>query len=140
MHSIGWIRYDCTARGSQKQKQTQDQWSLWHHASDASCYCAKYCSLAAGKVQLHVRWNGDCGEHKYNNSQIIDSSQCCQQDQTVDRQQPFSHPILTDIIRQQWFGRGKADVRAYQKMVSQKMVFGRIIVLVVTAVWGFFMY
>jgi Domain of unknown function (DUF6532) len=49
--------------------------------------------------------------------------------------EPFGHPIIADIIRAQWFGKGKADVRAYNKMVALSETPETIIILVVTAVW-----
>lgn len=56
------------------------------------------------------------------------------QERTVDRQEPFMHSIITDIVRAQWFGKGKADVLTMNKMVTHKRILGHVIVLVVTVV------
>jgi hypothetical protein len=47
---------------------------------------------------------------------------------------PFGHPIIDDIIRTQWFGKGRADVQTYKKMVGIGKVPEFVIILVVTAV------
>jgi hypothetical protein len=52
----------------------------------------------------------------------------------VLKAEPFGHPIFTDIIRNQWFGKGKADVLAYNKMVAAKEIPDEVIILVVCAV------
>lgn len=56
------------------------------------------------------------------------------QAQEVDRQMVFQHPIILDIIRAQWFGKGKADLLTLHRMLEDQKIFGRVIVLVVTAV------
>lgn len=47
---------------------------------------------------------------------------------------PFKHAIIGDILRSQWFGKGKADILTTTKIVSVKKVMGPIIVLIVTVV------
>lgn len=48
--------------------------------------------------------------------------------------EPFGHPIIGDIIRTQWCGKGKADIQAYMAMVAQKKIPEAVILAVVTAV------
>lgn len=52
----------------------------------------------------------------------------------MTKTRPFSHPILSDIIRNQFFGKGKADVETYNKMVAERKVAKAVVILVVTAV------
>ena len=47
---------------------------------------------------------------------------CGFQKQAVDRQQAFMHPIIGDIIRAQWFGKGKADTKTMHRMVNDQSV------------------
>lgn len=99
-------------------------------------------NTSAIEVQKLVRWLRERSNFMFGGmdlkvclrTSIEQSSKFHLQNQKVDRQQPFCHPIITDMISQQWFGKGKADAQAYKKMVAQKKIFGRIIVLTVTAV------
>jgi Domain of unknown function (DUF6532) len=52
----------------------------------------------------------------------------------VTRTRPFSHPILSDIICAQFFGKGKADIETYNKMVAEGKIPEAVVILVVTAV------
>ena len=56
------------------------------------------------------------------------------QSQKILNTEPFAHPIISDLIRSQWFGRGKADGRTFNKMVGLKEIPGEVIILVVSVV------
>lgn len=56
------------------------------------------------------------------------------QNQRLLKTEPFSHPIIADLIRSQWFGKGKADIHAYNKMLASQQIEEEIIILVVSAV------
>lgn len=56
------------------------------------------------------------------------------QEQTYDISSPMGSTLIPDIIRGQWFDKGKADAVAFNEMVSLQSVPDKIIVLVVTAV------
>ena len=47
---------------------------------------------------------------------------------------PFGHSIIIDLVRNQWFGKGKVDIRAYNKMMVLKEIPDEVIILVVTVV------
>ncbi|KAH9922568.1 hypothetical protein B0H21DRAFT_701462, partial [Amylocystis lapponica] len=87
-------------------------------------------SLTAGQssaeIKERVRWLLTKSNFMYGGLDI--------KNLTVNRQEPFKHPILVDIIRGQWFGKGKADVAAMNKMITLKLVMGELIALVVTVV------
>ncbi|GBE83807.1 hypothetical protein SCP_0508640 [Sparassis crispa] len=60
----------------------------------------------------------------------VDANDC-----TVNRQEPFSHPLITEIICAQWFtGKGKADIMTYNMMVAAKRIPGPLLVLVITTI------
>ncbi|KAH9920037.1 hypothetical protein B0H21DRAFT_827328 [Amylocystis lapponica] len=87
-------------------------------------------SLTAGQssaeIKERVRWLLTKSNFMYGGLDI--------KNLTVNRQEPFKHPILVDIIRGQWFGKGKADVATMNKMITLKLVMGELIALVVTVV------
>ncbi|CAA7260675.1 unnamed protein product [Cyclocybe aegerita] len=54
--------------------------------------------------------------------------------ETFDRGKIFNHPLITEIILQQWFSNAKSDVWARNEMVKQKRIFPSVIVLVITCI------
>ena len=55
------------------------------------------------------------------------------------REEPFASEAIRDIIRQHWFGRGKADTLAYNHFGRTQTIPGATIVLVATivSIWLF---
>lgn len=41
---------------------------------------------------------------------------------------------MANIIAEQWFGKGKANVKAYKEMAAARYIPGPVIILVITAV------
>ncbi|KAI1784563.1 hypothetical protein LXA43DRAFT_1101239 [Ganoderma leucocontextum] len=54
------------------------------------------------------------------------------QERTATREEPFASEAIRDIIRQHWFGRGKADILAYNHFCRTQAIPGPTIVLVAT--------
>lgn len=95
---------------------------------EAARWLLQGCKFARGEVDVMVYGPGIYNLLYDTNLELL------KQKRTVVNNEPFSHAIIGDMIRNQWFGKGKADIQAYHKMMELKKIHEEIIILVVTAV------
>jgi hypothetical protein len=56
------------------------------------------------------------------------------QNQVITDKEPLGHPIIVDLIKSQFFGKGKADMQTFNKLVKMKKIPESMIILVITTV------
>ncbi|RDB30890.1 hypothetical protein Hypma_004895 [Hypsizygus marmoreus] len=80
-------------------------------------------SLDEDGIIQQVKWLLEGGKFKFGGLDF--------EKKTYDRNSPFGNSIITDIIRMQWFAKGKADSPAFHAMVKEKKIYETCIILTV---------